>query len=85
MIFVDENISVFKDLRRMAEVLATSIDFTNLVAEGVIQKRGSWYEVLDVSRLPDETRVKIKAIRAPNLVKFRKPSKQLQKLLRRGY
>jgi hypothetical protein len=85
MMFVAEGNTVYKDLCRVTEVLATPIDFARLFTEGVLQKRGEWYEVLDVSRLPDEACVKIKAVRAPSLVKFRKPSKPLQKFLRRGY
>jgi hypothetical protein len=80
-----ESSSTFKELRRLAEPLATEIDFAGLVADGVLKKHGSWYEVLDLDRLPEHARVKIKAVRAPNLVKFRKPSKKLQQLLRRGY
>jgi hypothetical protein len=80
-----ENSSTYKELRRVAEPLATPIDFAGLLAEGVLERRGSWYEILDLDRLPEHARVKIKAVRSPNLVKFRKPSKRLQQLLRLGY
>jgi hypothetical protein len=78
-------VSTYKALRRAAEVLVEPIDFDKLAADGVLRARGKWFEVLDVSRLPECARVKIKAVRAPNLVKFRKPAAALSKLLRRGY
>jgi hypothetical protein len=73
---------IYAELLRLAEVLAAPIDFDRLTATGVLQKRGSWYEVLDLSRLPEHARVKIKAVRAPNLVRFREPSEKLAKLFR---
>ena len=81
--FVRGETSTYKELRRLAELLAAPIDFDLLSAAGVLQKRRSWYEVLDLSQLPEHARVKIKAVRSPNFVKFRKPSKKMQKFLRR--
>ena len=82
---MNEGGSTYTELRRLAEVLAAPIDFAHLVATGVLRKRGAWYEVLDMTRLPEHARVKIEAVRSPNRVKFREPSKPLRKLLRRGY
>ena len=79
------NPSVYKELRQTAAILATPIDFDALITDGILRERGEWYEVVDLARLPEHARVKIRAIRPPNLVKFRKPSKKLQKFLRRGY
>jgi hypothetical protein len=81
----DEETSTYKELRRVAESLTDPISFVHLIANGVLRERGAWYEVLDVTRLPEHARVKISALRAPNLVKFRKPSKKMQNRLRRGY
>jgi len=81
----DESSSAYKQLRRIAEILAAPIEFDRLVVEGVLQQKGSWYEILDWDELPESARVKIKAVRPPNLVQFRKPSKRLRKFLRRGY
>jgi hypothetical protein len=83
--FVNEGTSTYKELRRLAEVLAAPIDFDRLVATGVLRKQGKWFEVLDMSQLPEHARMKIKAVRSPNLVKFRKPNKKLRKFLRCGY
>ena len=77
--------SVFKELRQTAAFLATPIDFDGLISDEILRKRGEWYEVLDFARLPEHARVKIRAVRAPNLVKFRKPAKKLQKFVKRGY
>ncbi len=85
MKLLDGVASTYKELRRLAEVLAAPIDFDQLITAGVLRAKGKWYEVLDLDRLPEHARVKIRAVRAPNRVKFRKPSKRLQKLLRRGF
>lgn len=81
----DGTASTYKELRRVAEVLAEPIDFVRLVADGVLRERDAWYEVLNIARLPESARVKIRAVRSPNLVKFRKADKKLRQLLRRGY
>jgi hypothetical protein len=70
------------ELRQAAEALATPIDFDQLIEDGVLRKTGSWYEVVDPARLPEHARLKIKALKAGNRVKFRKPSKRLGKFLR---
>ena len=77
--------SVFKELRQTATLLAKPIDFDRLISEEILRKSGEWYEVLDFVRLPEHARVKIRAVRTPNLVKFRKPGKKLQKFVKRGY
>lgn len=77
--------STYQALLRVAERLAEPIDFDRLTADGVLRAKGDWFEVLDVTRLPESARARIKAVRAPNLVKFRKPGKKLVRLLRRGW
>lgn len=79
------NQSVFKELRQTAALLAKPIDFDGLIFDEILRAKGDWYEVLDFDRLPEHVRIKIRAVRAPNLVKFRKPSKKLQKFVKRGY
>jgi hypothetical protein len=79
------NPSIFKELRQTAAMLATPIDIDALISEGILRKRGAWLEIVDLVRLPEHARVKIRAVQPPNLVKFRKPSKKLQKFLKRGY
>jgi hypothetical protein len=60
-----------EELSRLAELIATPIDFAELIADGVLVERGGgWYEVLDYERLPEHARQKIVEVEAPNLVKF---------------
>jgi hypothetical protein len=77
--------SILLELRQTATLLATPIDFDLLITEGILEKRGEWYKITNLTKLPEHARVKIRAVRPPNLVKFRKPSKKLQKFLKRGY
>jgi hypothetical protein len=46
-----------------AQHLATPIDFSVLIASGVLTKAGSWYEVLDRDRLPDRVRARVMRLR----------------------
>jgi hypothetical protein len=64
------------------KALAAPINFHLLTAAKVLRKRGAWYEVLDIYRLSEHARMKIKAVRSTNLVNFRKPSKKMRKCLR---
>ena len=58
------------ELRRLAELLATPIDFGGLIADGVLRKSVDWYQVLDWGRLPEHARRKINAVASGNRVKF---------------
>jgi hypothetical protein len=77
--------SIYKELRQTAVMLATPVDLDALISDGILRRQGEWYEIMDLAHLPEYARVKIRAVRAPNLVKFRKPNKKLQKFLKRGY
>lgn len=77
--------TTYQTLLRAVEALAAPIDFDGLIADGVLRANGTWFEVLDVARLPEAARVRIRAVRSPNLVKFRKPARKLVRLLRRGW
>jgi hypothetical protein len=70
------------DLLELLEMAATPIDFNQLIADGVLRKHGARYELLDLARLPEYARRKIRIIAAsrktPNpVVSFHKPSKQV--------
>jgi hypothetical protein len=54
--FVAESDSTYRELRRLAESPAAPLDFDRLVAVGVLRKLGNWYEILDLSRLPEHAR-----------------------------
>lgn len=59
-----------EQLRHLAEMLATPIDFDQLVADGILRKRGAWWEVLDWNRLPEHARQKVQAVMTGNRVQF---------------
>ena len=70
------------DLLELLEMAATPIDFNQLIADGVLRKHGARYELLDLARLPEYARRKIRIIATsrmtPNpVVSFHKPSKQV--------
>jgi hypothetical protein len=71
-----------KTLLALIKLAATPIDFDQLIADGVLRKHGKRYELLDLTRLPDHARRKIRIIttssKAPNpVISFYKPSKQV--------
>ena len=77
-------------LLELLKMAATPIDFDQLIADGVLRKHGGRYELLDLVRLPEHARRKIRIIatsrKTPNpVVSFQKPSKQvLQQAKRMG-
>jgi hypothetical protein len=71
-----------KELLEILTMAATQIDFKKLIANGVLCKHGARYELLDLARLPEHARRKIRIIstsrKTPNpVVSFHKPSKQV--------
>ena len=73
--------ATYQELLEVAESLAMPIDLDQLITDGVLQKRGGWYEILDPNRLPECAWRKIKAIKPGNRIRFRKPSKRVAKFL----
>jgi hypothetical protein len=71
-----------RKLLELLEMAATPIDFDRLIADGALRKHGAKYELLDLARLPEHARRKIRIIatsrKTPNpVVSFQKPSKQV--------
>jgi hypothetical protein len=71
-----------KTLLNLIETAATPIDFDRLIADGVLRKHGARYELLDLARLPEHARRKIRIVTTSRktsrpVVSFSKPSKQL--------
>jgi hypothetical protein len=63
------------EVLRLAEMHATPIDFDQLISNGVLAKSGDWYKLLDMGKLPEHARIKIRKMRQSEngiLVKFRK-------------
>jgi hypothetical protein len=48
----------------LARRLATPVNVPALVTEGVLRRRGRWYEVVNASRLPEAARCQIVEMRA---------------------
>jgi hypothetical protein len=71
-----------KKLLEILKMAATPIDFKQLIADGVLRRHGAKYELLDLARLPEHARRKIRIIstsrKTPNpVVSFHRPSKQV--------
>ena len=70
------DLPTWEELRQLEEMLSTPIDFDRLVADGVLRKKGAWWKILDVSRLPQHVRCKIRAAQTGGLVQFYKPARK---------
>ncbi len=44
-------------LLKEAEKMVTPIDFDDLVSKGILEKKGAWYRILDMDKLPDHAKV----------------------------
>ena len=76
-----EGVMSKEEVLEKAKSLATPIDFEALVAEGILEKKGAGYKILDMERLPDHAKDKITAISSDGKVKFSKATKSAQKLV----
>ena len=66
-----------------ARRLATPVDVPALIREGVIRRRGRWYEVRDVARLPEWARGRIRSMRTEAgtlLVRFARRNRPAERL-----
>jgi hypothetical protein len=71
-------------LLKLLKMAATPIDFDQLIADRVLRKHAGRYELLDLARLPEHARRKIRVIATSSktknpVISFSKPSKQLVK------
>ncbi|WP_027390906.1 hypothetical protein [Chrysiogenes arsenatis] len=64
-----------------AKNLATPINFEDLIANGILEKKGAWYKILDMERLPEHAKDKITEFASDGMVKFLKATKSAQKLV----
>jgi hypothetical protein len=67
---------------RLLKMAATSIDFDQLIADGVLRRHGARYELLDLAGLPEHACRKIRITAtsrktAHPVVSFHKTSKQV--------
>ncbi|MCW8880411.1 MAG: hypothetical protein OQJ89_00395 [Kangiellaceae bacterium] len=65
----------------LAKQLATPIDFDQLIKDGIIEKKGAWYQVLDMERLPKHAKKQITEFTQDGKVKFSLATKSAQKLV----
>jgi hypothetical protein len=75
-------------LLELIKMAAAPVNFDQLIANGVLRKYGTRYEVLDLARLPEHARRKVRAItrsrETPNLVvSFSNPGKRAVRLARK--
>jgi len=65
---------------------ATPIDFEALIKEGIIEKDGAWYRILNLKKLPKHASTKIKTLETGpkgTRVKFRPASKRAANLVKK--
>ena len=77
-----------EEIIERARQLATPIDFEKLEKEGIIEKKGAWHKITDVSRLPEHALIQVHEFKIDDkgnltLVKFPKSWKRAQKLYQR--
>ncbi len=76
-----------EDIIQAVKELATPIDFSQLIADGILAKKGTWYEVIDWKRLPPHANRQVQQIDQASdgkmLVKFKDTSKSAQKLYKK--
>ncbi|MBI3425020.1 MAG: hypothetical protein HY011_18955 [Acidobacteria bacterium] len=67
-----------KEIEQRRKLVALPIDFDALIAEGLLEKKGAWYKVTDISKLPQHVRAKMGALRTEpqgTFVRFRRARK----------
>jgi CRISPR/Cas system CSM-associated protein Csm5 (group 7 of RAMP superfamily) len=69
------------EMLEKAKKLATPINFEVLIDQGVLEKKGAWYQVLDMNRLPEHAKAQISEFSSDGKVKFSKNIKSAQKLV----
>lgn len=73
---LEELIKQKDKINKLRADLKRPIDFNKLIKDGILSKKGAWYEVKDWERLPEYARHQIKEMiggaDTKTLVKFRK-------------
>jgi len=70
-------------LLHQTELLATPIDYENLIMRGILEKKGRGYRILSMKDLPEHVRMKIISIRDDGTVTFSNATKQIGKLIKK--
>jgi hypothetical protein len=77
------NLITRQELIEKIESVATPIDFEALIAEGILEKKGARYKILDMTRLPQHAQDKIKEFSTDGTVKFSKVTKSFKNLAKK--
>ena len=48
-----------EEVERTLNVLSTPIDFDGLIEAGVLEKRGVWYKILKMDKLPEHVKRRV--------------------------
>lgn len=72
-----------KELLEKAKSLAKPIDFDDLIARKILEKKGSKYKILSIEQLPLHARDKLIQIDSEGYVKFSKATKSAEKLVKK--
>ena len=61
-----ENVNLMQidELTQRAKDLVTPIDFDELIASGVIEKKGAWYQINKWNELPEHAKAKISTVKS---------------------
>ncbi len=51
-----------EEVEERIKLLRTPIDFERLISDGVLQREGAWYRILDPARLPEHVIAQIGGI-----------------------
>jgi hypothetical protein len=70
-----------EELLEKAKQLAMPINFEALIEDGVLERKGGWYKILDITRLPEYAKAQIVVFCTDGKVKFSKSTKAAQKLI----
>lgn len=72
-----------KEILEQAQRLATPINFEALIDQGILgDKKGAWYPVLDMDRLPEHAKAQMEAFDTDgSRAKFSKSNKRAQKIV----
>jgi len=76
--------SPIEEIQHRLKLLAQPVDFDELIAVGLLERKGAWYKVPNLNKLPEHARVKISDLKKDQnglFVKFR-PASKPKKIIR---
>jgi hypothetical protein len=80
----DRNTLITKEyFLEKVQSLATPIDFEALISDGILEKKGARYKILDMTRLPRHAQDKITEFCTDGTVKFSKVTKSVRNLAKK--